>query len=99
MYVVKFNVLILNRLKVMVFVVNTEYILKCNVIFNKTVTKLVSILTKCSFPYLNPTSYLNINYFYKFFGFFDISLLHKTSDVTYNKLCRHFLLSTYSKVV
>ena len=30
-----------------------------NVIFNKTVTKLVTILTKCLFPYLNPTSYLN----------------------------------------
>ena len=27
--------------------------------FNKTVTKLVTILTKCFFPYLNPTSYLN----------------------------------------
>ena len=32
-----------------------------NVIFNKTVTKLVTILTKCFFPYLNPTSYLNEN--------------------------------------
>ena len=29
------------------------------VIFNKTVTKHVTILTKCFFPYLNPTSYLN----------------------------------------
>ena len=30
--------------------------------FNKTVTKIVTILTKYFFPYLNPTSYLN-NYF------------------------------------
>ena len=27
--------------------------------FNKTSTKLVTILTKCLFPYPNPTSYLN----------------------------------------
>ena len=30
-----------------------------NVICNITVTKLVTILTKCIFPYLNPTSYHN----------------------------------------
>ena len=42
------------------FPVNTKYMHKHNVIFNKTVTKLVTILTKCFFPYLNPTSYLNI---------------------------------------
>ena len=30
------------------------------VIFDKTVTKLVTILTKCVFPYLNPTSYLKL---------------------------------------
>ena len=28
--------------------------------FNRTLIKLVTILTKCFFPYLNPTSYLNI---------------------------------------
>ena len=33
---------------------------KHNVIFNKVLTKIVTILTKCFFPYLNPTSYLNI---------------------------------------
>ena len=32
-----------------------------NVIFNKTVTKIVTTLTKCFFPYLNPTSYLITN--------------------------------------
>ena len=32
---------------------------KHNASFNKTVTKLVAILTKCFFPYLNPTSDLN----------------------------------------
>ena len=32
---------------------------KHNASFNKTVTKLVAILTKSFFPYLNPTSYLN----------------------------------------
>ena len=38
---------------------------KHNVTFNKTRTKLVTILTKCFFPYLNPTSYINsllVNY-------------------------------------
>ena len=28
--------------------------------FNRTLTKLVTILTKCFFSYLNPTSYLNL---------------------------------------
>ena len=51
----KFNVSILNRL---VFFVNTKYICKY-VSLNKTETKLCTILTKCFFPYLNPTSYLN----------------------------------------
>ena len=55
---VKFNVSILNRLKTLFFV-NTNYIHKCNVSLNKTVTKLCTILTKCFFStYLNPTSYL-----------------------------------------
>ena len=40
------------------FFVNTKYIHKHNVIFNKILAKLVTILTKCFFPYLNPTSYL-----------------------------------------
>ena len=43
-YAVKFNVSILNR-----FFVNAKYIHKHNVTFNKTVTKLVTILTKCFF--------------------------------------------------
>ena len=55
---VKFNVSISNRLKIMDFFVNTKYIHKNNVISNKTVTKLFTILTKSFFPYLNPTSYL-----------------------------------------
>ena len=45
-YMAKFNVSILNRLKIMAFFVNTKYIHKHNVIFNKTVTELVTILTK-----------------------------------------------------
>ena len=57
-YMVKFSVSILNRLKIMGFFVNTKYIHKHNVIFNKTVTKLVTILTKCFFsisePYMLP---------------------------------------------
>ena len=57
-YIVKFNVSILNRLKMMGFFVNAKYIHKCNVILNETVTKLLNILTKCFFPYLNPASYL-----------------------------------------
>ena len=63
LYMVKFNVSILNRLKIMGFFLNTEYIHKHNVIFNKTVTKLVTILTKYFFLYLNPTSSLKVVYF------------------------------------
>ena len=53
-YMVKFNVSILNRLKIMGFFVNTRYIHKHNVIFNKTVTKIVTILTKCVFSISEP---------------------------------------------
>ena len=59
-YMVKFSVSILNRLKIMGFFVSTKYIHKHSVIFNKTITKLVTILTKrCCFSYLNPTRHLN----------------------------------------
>ena len=58
-YMVKFNESILNRLKMGLFV-NAKYIHKHDVILNKTVTKLFTILTKCFFPYLNPTSYLKL---------------------------------------
>ena len=58
-YKVKFNVSILNRLKNNGFFINRKYIHKHNVIFNKTATKLATILTKCFFLHLNPTSYLN----------------------------------------
>ena len=44
-YMVKFNVSILNSLTIMLFFVNTKYIHKHNVLFTKTVTKLVTILT------------------------------------------------------
>ena len=54
---VKFNVPVLKRLKIIF--VNTKHVHKHSVIFNKTVTKLVTIFTKCFFPYLNPTRYLN----------------------------------------
>ena len=43
------NASISNRLKTMVFFVNAKYANKYNVIFNKTVTKLVTVLTKCFF--------------------------------------------------
>ena len=57
---VKFNVSILNRLEIIVFFVNRKYIHKHNVIFNKTITKLVTILKKyIFFQYVNPASYLN----------------------------------------
>ena len=55
---VKLNVSTLNRLNIMGFFVNAKSIHKCNVILTKTVTKHFTILTKCFFPYLNPTSYL-----------------------------------------
>ena len=61
-YMVKFNVSILNRLKIMFFFANTKYALKYNVSLNKTLTKPCTILTKCFFPYLNPTSYLKSTY-------------------------------------
>ena len=57
-YMVKLNVSILNRLKIMGFFVNAKYIHK-HVISNKTVTKLFTILTKwVFFLYLNPANYL-----------------------------------------
>ena len=60
-YMVKFNVSILNRLKTISFFVGTKYINKYNVSLNKTVTKLCTILTECFFfPYLNPASYLKL---------------------------------------
>ena len=59
-YVVKFNVSILNGLKIMSFFVKAKYIHKCNVILNKTITKLFAILRK--YTYLNPASYLKINF-------------------------------------
>ena len=62
-YMVKFNVSILNRLKIMGFLVNTKHTHKHKVISNKTVPKLCTILTKCFFPYVNPTSYLKSNKF------------------------------------
>ena len=57
-YILKFNVSVLNRFKITGFFVNANYIRKYNVIWNKTVTKIFTILTKCFSPYLNPTSYL-----------------------------------------
>ena len=59
-YMVKLNVSALNRLKITFFFLIIKYIHEHNLILNKTLTKLVTILTKCFFfPYLNPTSYLN----------------------------------------
>ena len=55
----KFNVLVLNRLKIMGFSVNAKYIYKHKIILNKAVTELFTHLTKRFLPYLNATSYLN----------------------------------------
>ena len=55
----KFNILVLNRLKIMGFSVNAKYIHKHKIILNKAVTELFTNLTKRFLPYLNPTSYLN----------------------------------------
>ena len=44
-YMVEFNVSILNKLKIMCFFVNTKYIYTHDDIFYETVTKLVTILT------------------------------------------------------
>ena len=52
----KFNVLVLNRLKIMGFSVNAKYIHKHKIILNKAVTELFTNLTKRFLPYLNPTS-------------------------------------------
>ena len=60
-YMVKFNVAILSRLKIMGFFLNTKKIDIHNVIFSKTVTKLVTILAKYFFPNLTHTSYLKLN--------------------------------------
>ena len=48
-YMVKFNVSILNRLKIMGFFVNATYIRKCNALLDKTVAKLFTLLKKCFF--------------------------------------------------
>ena len=53
-YMVKFNVSILIRLKIMGFFVNTKYIHKHGVVFNKTVIKLETILTKFFFLISEP---------------------------------------------
>ena len=53
MYMVKFNVSILNMLKIMFFA-NSKCIYKPHVIFNESVTKLVTILTKCLFSISEP---------------------------------------------
>ena len=69
LYMVKFKVSYLNRLKIIKFCVHVKYMNKPNIIFNKTVTKLVTILTTCFFPYLNLTSYLYLGRdFTHFFG-------------------------------
>ena len=85
-YMVKFNVAILKRLRIMVFLVNIKYIHKYNVILNKTVTKLVTILTKCFFSYLNPTSYLKKEtlaqmFFCEFCAIFKNIFFHRTPPV------------------
>ena len=51
-YKVKFNVSVLKRLKNNGFLGNTKYTHKYNVILNKTVTKLVTILTKRFFCHI-----------------------------------------------
>ena len=56
----KFNVSVLNRLNG--FFVNTKYRHKHNAIFNKTVTRLAPILTKCFFPYLTLQATLNLHH-------------------------------------
>ena len=48
-YMVKINVPILNRFKIMGFFVNASFIQKHDAILNKTVTKLLTILTKYFF--------------------------------------------------
>ena len=52
-YMVKFNVSIIIRLKIMVFFVNSKYIHKPNIILIK-LNKPATILTKCFFPISEP---------------------------------------------
>ena len=51
---VKFNVSILNRLKIMAFFVNAKFLNKCNVILNETVTKLFTYFDKKLFSISEP---------------------------------------------
>ena len=51
---VKFNVSILNRLKIMGFFVNAKFLNKCNVILNETVTKLFTYFDKKLFSISEP---------------------------------------------
>ena len=64
------------------FLVNTKHTHKHTVISNKTVPKLCTILTKCFFPYVNPTSYLKSNKF----------------DNAYSKIWCFFVWSNFSKI-
>ena len=61
-YMVKFNISILNRLKIMAYFVNGKYIHKHNVI-SKNCSQTSHYFGNFFFTYLNPTSYLKLNAF------------------------------------
>ena len=72
--------------------VNTKYIHKYNVILNKTATKLVTILTQCSFSYLNPTQ-TTLNNF-SFWCSFHI-FLHMKCFLNSKPLWKHVFLTRF----
>ena len=83
-YMVKINVSILREC---FFFVNKKYTHKHNAIFNKTVTKLVTISRKNFFPYLNLTSYLKKETLAQVFSCKFCNFFKKNhGNVKYNKI-------------
>ena len=96
----KFNVSILNRLKIMFFFINTKYIHKHNVIFNKTVTKLATIFTKYFFYIWTLQATLNMAFSWKFSKVFPEKHTFLTIGLAVNKMAIGLvsnLLETYSE--
>ena len=66
---------------------------------NKTVTKLFTILTKWSFPYLNPISYLKSTMWfpYPFFRFFSLTMTPNSRSCRPEVFCKKGVLRNFVK--
>ena len=97
--IVKIYLVILNRLKIILFLqIQSVHKHKHNVVFNKTVTKLVTILTKCFFPYLSPISHLKLtNRLSTLLRFKDVILKELQSPIVYKFSCGNCNVTHYGK--